>query len=363
MGAKVNRKINRAKELEHKIANFRSNEIAGPIRRNSVDELNRQVKEVAGFYEEAFSIYCKLIQKGDESIQNEIRVNVEHLLDDLLDHVGICHWNSSSMALTLLLPVDKNRIQLERLIPGTSQKLYLALQRAVHYKLSQYIWNDLPAIIKAIHIMKNLTEDTPTDQNTYGTRLCYLIDLIVSTCVTDVTIIKHPTDQQGQLANAIHWLDEGTRIAQGIDVGWTEKFACKASELRQILYKLPPEPIFSGPLSAAIAQSTREQHQESFLPSPAEFQEEYSSIKNKFERLLRDERLLLSDSRIEAWVAKYPDAPLKEILTGDGGRVIDANANRLDSLDTTQEFKIQYVSEIEQNIGALFVTTQPGAVI
>jgi|GEM_PF-4834232 len=354
MGSKIDRQIKRAKELEQKITKFRSNKIAGPVRRNAFDELSEHVKEITKFYEEAFSIYCKLAKKGDESIQSEMRANTERLLDDFLDYVGTYNWNSSSMALHLLLPIDKNRLQLERLIPGTTQKLYQTLQKAIHHNLSQHIWVELPTINEAIRIMKNLAGDTPADQNTYGVRLCYLIDLIVSTCITDFTIVEHPTDQQGQLANAIHWLDEGTRIAQSIDMGWAEKFASRASELRQLLHKLPPEPLFSAPLSAAIAQSTREQHQESFLPSLTEFQEEFSSVKNKLEQLLSDERLLLNDSRIEAWVEEHPDSPLKEALTGEGARVIDANANRLDSLDVNQEFKIQYVTEIEQNIGTLF---------
>lgn len=353
MDSTVQERIEQARVLEQKIANFRVDDgPVGPagIRTNAIEELHQEVQEIAECYQKAFSIYC----------QSNKEEEAKHLLDSLFDQVKTCHWNSSGMAISLLLSIEGSLDRLERWVPGTKERLKQSLHSSIYRRLSQHSVIDLPLVKKALELMNRLAGADEQERRVQNARLCHVIELTAHTDLVGCTVAEHPTDKQGKLASAIWWYDEGKRVAQSIDSKWAERFADCSSHYRNLLHQMPPEPLFSKPLGTAIAKATAEQRAEPFLPTAAELNAEYESAGNKLEGLLSDERLLLNDSKISLWAAKHPNSPLKEVLSqrnqsGQSGfGVADSKANPLGIITLEDEFRIQYLMEIEYSVAYLF---------
>ena len=355
MSSVVEERIQQARILEQKITDFHVDDSpmspAG-VRTNTVEKLHMKVREIAECYQEAFSIYCEL-NKEEEA---------KRLLNSFFDHVESCHWNSSSMAISLLLSIERSLSRLERWGPSTRERFKRSLHSSIYYKLSQHSIIDLPLVMEALKLMNRLAGEDEQERRVQTTRLCHVIELTAHANLAGYVVAEHPTDRQGKLATAISLYDEGKQIAQSIDLDWAQRFADNSSHFRSLLHQLPPEPLFAEPLGTAIAKATAEQHAELFLPSITEFQNEYKSTENKLERLLSDKRLLLDDTKIGLWVKKHPNSPLKEVLSQRGGSgqsglgIADSNANPTGIATLEDEFRIQYLMEIEQNVASLFGT-------
>lgn len=354
MDSTVQERVQQVGVLEQKIANFRGDDSpvdhAG-IGTNAMEKLYQKVQEIAGCYQEAFSIYCQLNRK-EEAIT---------LLDSLFDQIDTCYWNSSSLAISFLLSIKGNLDCLERWIPGTKEKLKHSLHSSVYHKLSQHSITDLPLVMEALKLMSSqLAGADEQERRVQNARLCHVIELTAHTDLVSCTVAEHLTDKQGKLNSAIGWYDEGKQVAQSINIEWAQRFADSSSHYRNLLYQMPPEPLFAEPLGKAVAKATAEQHTESFLPTIAELHAEYESLENKLECLLSDGRLLLDDSKISLWAAKYPNSPLKEILSlrnqsGQSGfGTADSKANPLGVITLEDEFRIQYLTEIEHSAASLF---------
>lgn len=366
MDEKVSRRLKRADELENIIADFRmGNDPADVrvIRQNKVEKLNDEIHTLSNAYKEAIGIYCTSLKKtSDEDTKQAILNRLQKLLENLFDQASTGYWHSSLLSLQILLCISNFLTQIEELIPGISQRLYGALQRSIHHKLMQSSWSDLPLAFEGLKLMRRISEGNEAELDVDGLRLCHLIELIATTCVTDVAVLEHPTDRQGQLAHAIQVYEEGVQFARTVDVGYADRFASKASDLRRIHNRMPPEPLFAEPLGRAVAEATKRQHQESFLPSIQELIQEYESKSNSLEELLSDVRFELSSERVQKWAEKYPNSPLKDLFgmresrTSDkeGARIIDSNENPLGVMSVDREFILQYVNEIQISITAIF---------
>ena len=357
MDSTVQERIQQARVLEQKIASFRVGDSpVGPvgIRTNAMEKLHQKVREIAECYREAFSIYCQL-NRGEEAAR---------LLDDLFSQVETCHWNSSGMAISLLLSIEGSLDRLERWAPDTKNRLKQSLHSSIYHILSGHSIVDLPLIMEALKLMNQLAGADEQERRVQNTRLCHVIELTARTDLVGCAVAEHPTDKQGKLASAISWYDEGKRAAQSIDIEWAQRFADSSSHYRSLLHQVPPEPLFAEPLGIAVAKAAAEQHAESFLPTVAELHAEYESVENKLESLLADGRLLLNDSKISLWATKHLNSPLKEVLSqrnqsGQSGfGVADSRANPLGVITLEDEFRIQYLMEIEYSVASLFSTWQ-----
>jgi len=368
MDKQVSRRLKRADELEIIIAEFRARDIPADvlgIRQNKIEKLNDEIRSLSDAYKEALGIYCKLLKKTSDGDTKQVVLNrLQNLLENLFDQASTGYWHSSLLSLQLLLSVCNFLVPIEKFIPGTSQKLYWALQRSIHYRLMQISWCDLPLACEGVKLMRRISKSNQAELDVDGIRLCHLIELIAATCVTDVSVLEHPTDRQGQLGHAIQVCEEGVRFAQSVDIGYVERFAGKAAELRRIHNRMPPEPLFAEPLGKAVAKATRQQHQELFLPNVQELIQEYESKSNRLEEILSDVRFELSDERVQKWVEKYPNGPLKDWFgikesrksDKEGARIIDSNENPLGVMSVDREFILQYVTEIQIGVTKLFNT-------
>jgi hypothetical protein len=357
MSSKLEEKVQRAKKLEQKIEDFRvddRHESLTTLRSNAMEKLFERVREVAECYEEAFSIYCQL-DKEDEA---------RSLLEGLFEQVKTCDGNSSSLAIHLLLSVQPSLDCLERWVPGTKERLTRCLHASVYHRLSQYSRIDLPLIEEALKLMSRLAGADEGERRIHTIRRCHIIELAAQTDFVGFTIAEHPTDRQGKLAAAIWWCDEGKRIAQSVSIKFAEQFASRSSRYRHLMHRMPPEPLFAAPLGNAVAGARVEQHTEAFLPTVAELYAEYEPLENKLESIIADDRLLLDDSKISLWAIKHPNSPLKEILLlkeksgQEGLEVTDSQENPIGVMTIEDEFRIQYLMEIEHRIASLFSAWQ-----
>lgn len=365
---KFERGIQSAIEFEKIIHDFRTgDEIVNPLighRSNAIEKLNAQVREVAESYKEAFSIYFKLLRTKDPVQKQEVSTRIVNLFNELLEQSNTGLWRSSTLQMQILLATDGFYQSVEDLIPDAKARIFTQLYRGVHYKLHQHSWIELPLVMDAIRLMRKLSNDD-TSQTKYSTHLCHLMELIAKTSAVDAGFLENPTDRQGSLANAIHWYDEASKLAQSVDVGWAEYFTGCASRIRKILHQMPPEPLFSAPLGSSLAQSTSSQHQDNFLSTPDDLIKEYDAFSDKLNQLVADQRFHLDEEQIDKWVEKHPNSSLKEWISSterkgkiekSGSKTIDSAANQVGLTSLQDEFKSHFVWEVERSISALFHT-------
>jgi hypothetical protein len=359
MDADYKAKMACAEKCEQIISRFREGgDPAGtPRRRNFASKAQRDCQEVVRCYQEAIGIYCQFNQED----------KARDLLANLLDLVQTCDESTSSLAIRLLLTLRDSLKRLQGIAPGTCEQLKRSLQRAISQKLLQQEM-DFWMLRSAPELLRDLADN---DQERH------MIDEFLCRAMHLAAVFSF---SRGNVDGAEGWYRDAARVAQDRlgNTEWANSLLQSASTIQQMRLKRPASPAFvqameseapSSPeyveamrqmdvgesLNVLVHKALQEQHKERFLPSPEEFQTEYASADDKLAKLLADERLLLDDAAVETRATKYRGQGLLGWLPG---KYVNAQGHPRGDFDTDARFTVQYVAEVAEIIGTLFLVWQ-----
>jgi hypothetical protein len=348
-----------AEDCEQLIARFRSGDDPDGelFRLNFAGKALRDWQEVVRSYQEAFDIYHQFNQQG----------KARDLLDSLFDLVHTCDELTSSFAIQLLSTLKNSCEWLERVVPGTRDRLKTALRTAIGRKLLQKemeFW----LLHNALGFLRDLVNGDPERRS---------IDMWL--CQTMV-LGAQVSFRRGNWDNAEGWYRDAARIAQDRvgDARWAAQLLQMASSVQQMRIGQPPDSAaaqamqaqapsspedgvairqmgIAGDLEAILHRTLQEQHKERFLPPLQEMLADYERREDKLVALLEDERLLVDRSKVEARVAQYQGQGLSAWIPG---QFVDSQGNPRGDFDANARFTVQCVGEVAEAVGTFFATWQ-----
>jgi hypothetical protein len=331
-----------AESCEQVIADFRRGDSPPDeiFPHNFATNAQKDWSEVVRCYQEAMSVYLAYNQPD----------KARTLLASLLRLAQTCDESTSRFALQLLLLLAGSVNRLEQLAPGTRSQLKNALRQAIRQKTLEHemdFWW-LAAIRSDVHrsaleLLRDLADDDQ-EQRTVDITLCQTMELAAQLCF-----------KRGNIDTSEMWYRNAARIARDRlgDAEWASRLLGIASRIPRLRAQRPPTD-----LDVLAFKEAEDRHRERFLPTPEQFLAEYASVDDKLAKLLTDGRFLLDKAEIEARVTQYSGKG----LLGSGwlppSTFTDARGHPRGSLDMEGPFIMQYVSEVEGIIGALFGTWQ-----
>lgn len=359
----------RAAQCVQTIEAFRANDDPSdaPIRLNFASKGRRDWLEAVQCYQEALDTYREF-NKPDQA---------KELVESLFDLVQTCDESASGFAIHLLLALKDSIAWLEKILPGTRDRLKLGLRQAIGKKMLEHeldFWliatradRQASDHRSAFELLRDLADDEQ-ERHTVDIDLCHAMELAAQTCL-----------RRGNLDGAEGWYHDAAQTAQDRvgDVNWASQLLEIASAIQRMRAQRPPSPAFvqamqaeapSSPeyveameqmgtaesLNVIFLKGIEEQHRERFLPSVEQFRSEYASEADKLAKLLADERLLLDHAAIGSRASLYRGRGLAGYL--DSGRFVDAQGNPRGNFCFEDRFTVQYVAEVAEVVGTLLRT-------
>jgi hypothetical protein len=333
-----------AKKCEEFIANYEDRYVSptampGQTKNFAVKAYHEQFN-VSENFKKAFHIYSKFKMK-DESI---------NLLDKLFWLVGACDEHTVTFAIRLLLSTTDTIKSLEKYRSGTKEKVREKLLSQINAKLHVHEM-DFWFLGSAIQTTRRLAAGDHEKEKDIDEFNCQLLQFAAQSSFAT-----------GNLANSSSCYAEAAKIAQQLgDAKLSQNLAQKASQMNRMLHSQPLSPdSVEGGLNKIINAHLEDVRSSKLLPTLDEMKEEYSSVDDKLDKLLNDNRLLIDDEAISESAKKHGPAGL---LNGIPSRNLDEFGNsrtdyRKDGDELTRQYEIKYIMQVADVIGVLFSSWQ-----